>query len=74
MRKYWRTVNRDESNPNVVFRAREKQKIETRRHKRGNTIENLDKVMIIERIRLLTCVIIDERAETRARNGQDSAR
>lgn len=37
-------MNRDESNPNVVFRAREKQKIETRRYKKGNTAENYERV------------------------------
>lgn len=64
MRKYWRTVNRDESNPNVVFRAREKQKIETRRLKRGNTYENLEKVFEAPYIVVYTFAI-DERAKKR---------
>ena len=46
LRKYWKVINKDDSNPNTAFRSRENQKMKTRRAQKGNEPENLEKVSL----------------------------
>lgn len=44
LRKYLKVCNKDENNPNAAFRAREVNRIKTRRAPRMNDADNLDKM------------------------------